>query len=145
MGSPNSEFHERRKTDILFAVFGRACAGIWDDALERSALCATRPSSQQQYPSQQPAQGSEQQPRQPGQTPDQSGQQAPDSQSQSQQPGVQVFTGVIVKSGDKYVLQDSDSGTTYDIDHQDQVKQFEGKKVRVQGTLDSNGKMIHVQ
>jgi uncharacterized protein YdeI (BOF family) len=103
------------------------------------------PSSQQQYPSQQPAQGSEQQPRQPGQTPDQSGQQAPDSQSQSQQPGVQVFTGVIVKSGDKYVFQDSDSGTTYDIDHQDQVKQFEGKKVRVHGTLDSNGKMIHVQ
>jgi hypothetical protein len=102
-------------------------------------------SSQQQYPSQQPAQGSEQQPRQPGQTPDQSGQQAPDSQSQSQQPGVQVFTGVIVKSADKYVFQDSDSGTTYDIDHQDQVKQFEGKKVRVHGTLDSNGKMIHVQ
>jgi hypothetical protein len=103
------------------------------------------PSSQQQYPSQQPALGSEQQPRQPGQTPDQSGQQAPDSQSQSQQPGVQVFTGVIVKSGDKYVFQDSDSGTTYDIDHQDQVKQFEGKKVRVHGTLDPNGKMIHVQ
>jgi hypothetical protein len=102
------------------------------------------PPSQQQYPSQQPAQGSEQQPRQPGQTPDQSGQQAPDSQSQSQQPGVQVFTGVIVKSGDKYIFQDSDS-TTYDIDHQDQVKQFEGKKVRVHGTLDSNGKMIHVQ
>jgi uncharacterized protein YdeI (BOF family) len=101
------------------------------------------PSSQQQSPAQRPGQGSAQQPRQPGQTPDQSGQQAPDSQSQ--QPGVQVFIGVIVKSGDKYMFQDSDSGTTYDIDHQDQVKQFEGKKVRVHGTLDPNSKMIHVQ
>lgn len=81
---------------------------------------------------------------QPRQAPDQSGQ-APDAQAQSQQPGVQVFTGTIVKSGDKYMFQDSASNTTYDIDHQNEVKQFEGKKVRVHGTLDSNGKMIHVQ
>jgi cytoskeletal protein RodZ len=57
----------------------------------------------------------------------------------------QTFTGTIVKQGDKYVLQDAASGTTYDIDHQDEVKKFEGKKVRVHGTLDSSGKMIHVQ
>ncbi|MGB6677913.1 MAG: DUF5818 domain-containing protein [Terriglobales bacterium] len=94
------------------------------------------PSAQQQYPTQQ----SGQEPAQPQQP-----RQAPDSQAQSQQPGVQVFTGTIVKSGDKYMFQDSESNTTYDIDHQDQVKQFEGKKVRVHGTLDSNGKMIHVQ
>ncbi len=90
------------------------------------------------------AQQQDQTQQQPRQAPDQSGQ-APDSQTQSQQPGVQVFTGMIVKSGDKYVLQDSASKTTYDIDHQDDLKQYEGKKVRVHGTLDSNGKMIHVQ
>jgi hypothetical protein len=101
------------------------------------------PSSQQQYPTQQPGQKPGQQ-RQPGQTPDQSGQ-SPDSQAQPQQPGVQIFAGMIVKSGDKYVLQDSARNATYDIDAQDQVKQFEGKKVRVRGTLDPNGKMIHVQ
>jgi len=101
------------------------------------------PSAQQQYPAQQPGQDPAQQ-RQPRQAPDQSGQ-APDSQAQSQQPGVQVFTGTIVKAGDKYVLQDSASNNTYDIDRQDEVKQFEGKKVRVHGTLDSDGKMIHVQ
>jgi hypothetical protein len=101
------------------------------------------PPSQQQSPTQRPGQEPGQQ-QQPGQTPDQSGQ-APDSQAQSQQPGVQVFTGTIVKSGDTYVLQDTASNTTYDIDAQDQVKQFEGKKVRVHGTLDPNGKMIHVQ
>jgi uncharacterized protein YdeI (BOF family) len=102
-----------------------------------------KPSAQQQYATQQSGQEPAQ-PQQPRQAPDQSGQ-APDSQAQSQQPGVQVFTGTIVKSGDKYMFQDSASNTTYDIDHQDQVKQFEGKKVRVHGTLDSNGKMIHVQ
>jgi uncharacterized protein YdeI (BOF family) len=90
---------------------------------------------------QDPAQRSGQQ-QQPGQTPDQAGQAAPDSQAQS---GVQVFTGTIVKSGDKYMFQDAGSGATYDIDAQDQVKQFEGKKVRVHGTLDPSTKMIHVQ
>jgi hypothetical protein len=65
---------------------------------------------------------------------------APTSTSDSQS-----FSGTIVKSGDKYVLQDADTGKTYDIDHQDQVKQYEGKKVRVHGTLDASGKMIHVQ
>jgi uncharacterized protein YdeI (BOF family) len=98
------------------------------------------PPSQQQSPAERPGQQ-----QQPGQTPDQSAQPTPDSQAQSQQPGVQVFTGTIVKSGDKYVFQDSASGTTYDIDAQQQVKQFEGKKVRVHGTLDPSGKMIHVQ
>jgi hypothetical protein len=57
----------------------------------------------------------------------------------------QSFSGTIVKSGDKYVLQDAASGKTYDIDHQDQVKQYEGKKVRVHGTLDASANMIHVQ
>jgi hypothetical protein len=57
----------------------------------------------------------------------------------------QTFNGTVVKQGDKYVLQDASTGTTYDIDHQDEVKKFEGKKVRVRGTLDASGKMIHVQ
>src|SRR5437667_3801896 len=53
--------------------------------------------------------------------------------------------GMIVKSGDKYVLQDSATGTTYDIDHQDEVSKHVGRKVQVTGTLDPNGKMIHLQ
>ena len=58
--------------------------------------------------------------------------------------GVQSFAGTIVKSGSKYVLQD-ESGKTYDVDHQDEVQKFEGKKVKVHGTLDASAKMIHVQ
>lgn len=125
----------------LFAVLLLVCGMMLMSAQLFGQHAAS--SAQQQYPTQQPGQepGQRQQPRQ---APDQSGQ-APDAQAQSQQPGVQVFTGMIVKSGDKYVLQDSSSNTTYDIDHQDEVKQYEGKKVRVHGTLDANGKMIHVQ
>jgi uncharacterized protein YdeI (BOF family) len=71
-------------------------------------------------------------------------QQAPDTQGQSQQTQVQTFAGTIMKSGDKYVLQDT-SGTNYDIDRQDLVKSHEGKKVRINGTLDPDGKTIHVK
>jgi uncharacterized protein YdeI (BOF family) len=97
------------------------------------------PDSQAQQPAQPPQ-------AQPSQTPDRAGQQMPDAQAQSaQSAGDQSFTGTIVKSGDKYVFQDAASGNTYDIDHQDEVQKFEGKKVKVHGTLDASGKMIHVQ
>ena len=52
---------------------------------------------------------------------------------------------MIVKSGDKYVLQDESTGKTYDIDHQDEVAKHVGRRVRVNGTLDPSGKMIQIQ
>jgi cytoskeletal protein RodZ len=105
---------------------------------------------QQQAPTQAPDQPGQQSasPEQQAPSSQPSGQtaQPPDSQAQSSDAnGAQTFTGTVVKQGDKYVLQDAASGTTYDIDHQDEVKKFEGKKVRVHGTLDASGKMIHVQ
>jgi rare lipoprotein A (peptidoglycan hydrolase) len=91
----------------------------------------------QQTPSQQPSQG------QPSQ-----GQASQDQGSKSETSdagGASEFIGTVVKQGDKYMFQDAASGQTYDIDHQDEVKKFEGKKVRVHGTLDPSAKMIHVQ
>jgi hypothetical protein len=104
-------------------------------------------SAQQNTPSQ-PSDPTAQQPAQPSQgsssqMPD--ARQTPDTSQQAAPSDKQTFTGTIVKSGEKYVLQDTASGTTYDLDHQDQVKQYEGKKVRVRGTLDASGKMIHLQ
>ncbi len=82
------------------------------------------------------------------QTPDQTTPPATQGQAGQTAPsdaaGTQTFTGTVMQQGDKYVLQ-ADNGTVYDIDHQDQVKKFDGKKVRVHGTLDSTGKMIHIQ
>jgi hypothetical protein len=74
---------------------------------------------------------------------------APDSGSKSSSASdpdatgtaTQTFSGTVVKQGSKYVLKD-DSGKMYDIDHQTDVAKFEGKRVRVQGTLDANGKIM---
>jgi len=105
-----------------------------------AAAPQTQPSQPTDPTAQQPATA----PQSPEQQPSQA---APDAQAQTAPSATdnQTFSGTVVKSGDKYVLQDADSGKTYDIDHQDEVKQFEGKKVRVHGTLDASGKMIHVQ
>ena len=82
----------------------------------------------------------------PAQTQDPATKSAPDAQAESTPSAdVQSFTGTIMKSGDKYVFQDAASGNTYDIDHQDEVQKFEGKKVKIHGKLDATGKMIHVQ
>jgi hypothetical protein len=53
------------------------------------------------------------------------------------------FTGTIVKSGGKFVLQ-ADHGSTYDLDHQEDVSSFEGKKVSLQGRLEPKTKLIHL-
>ena len=103
---------------------------------------AQQPTADQPAPP--PAVDQSQTPAPPAQTPDQATKPAPDSQTQSAT-GVQSFSGTVVKSGDKYMLQDEASGTTYDIDHQDEVQKFEGKRVKVKGTLDASGKMIHLQ
>ena len=113
----------------------------------------TSPSSpiSQQYPSSQ-QQPSQQQPdtQQPpdttapnGRTP-QSGSQRPSDSAASVGTDSQTFSGTVAKQGDKYVLKD-DSGHVYDIDHQDEVKKFDGKRVRVQGTLDPTGNKIMVK
>jgi len=128
-------------------------------------LCAQSSSVPgQEYPSQSPStQSPSAQPSTPpAQTPDTQAppSQAPDQTAPSQSApseqsgtasttdstaGTQTFTGTVVKQGDKFVLQDSATGKSYDIDHQDQVKQFEGKRVRVHGTLDASSNMIHIQ
>ncbi len=131
-----------------------------------SSLFAQEPAPQTQQPMPESQQPPQQQPPTSTQTPDSSAQEAPQqtpqqpadqapagqtgqqtsgTQAQSDSASGQSFTGTIVKQGDKYMLQDAASGTTYDIDRQDEVKKFEGKKVKVHGTLDSTGKKILVQ
>ena len=98
------------------------------------------PASQQTPDAQTPT---SQQP--PSQSPDanapQSGSKSSDSGASATGTDTQTFSGTVVKQGDKYVLKD-DSGKIYDIDHQTDVAKFDGKRVRVQGTLDANGKIL---
>jgi hypothetical protein len=139
----------------------------WGSALNAQNAPSTTPDRQAQQPSSSPdttpSQSTPQTQSPSNQTPD--AQQTPDQtpppssrtpESGTQQPpsgssadsgaaaGTQTFSGTVTKQGDKYVLKD-DTGKTYDIDHQDEVKKFEGKRVRVQGTLDPATNKIMVK
>ena len=122
------------KKQLQYLLYLAALALFLSGAI---SLNAQTPQTQQpESQSQQPAQ----------QAPPAQGQENPDTQAQpSQKAGVQTFTGTIVKTGTKYMFQDAASDSTYDIDHQDVVQKFEGKKVTVHGTLDANNKMIHLK
>jgi hypothetical protein len=54
------------------------------------------------------------------------------------------FTGTIVKEKGAMMLKDSSSGVSYKVDDDAKVKDYEGKQVKVTGTLDSSSNMIHV-
>ena len=62
----------------------------------------------------------------------------------SQTSDSQTFSGKIAKSGEKLVLKDSVSKSTYVLDDQDKAKQFEGQQVKVTGTLDAETNTIRI-
>jgi cytoskeletal protein RodZ len=123
----------------------------WSGSLhaQQTTPDAQQPAPQSQQPPDTQATPSQPSPSQPSaapQSPDQSQPTAtPEHSAQPDASGSQEFVGTVSKQGDKYVFQEAATGTTYDIDHQDEVKKFEGKRVRVHGTLDPNAKMIHVR
>ena len=58
---------------------------------------------------------------------------------------VQSFTGKITKKDDQFVLEDKDKSASYKLDDARKADRFDGKNVKVMGTLDSSTNMIHVQ
>jgi hypothetical protein len=64
--------------------------------------------------------------------------------AQQQSPMMQTLTGTITKEDGKYVLKASDK-KTYQIDDQEKAKQFEGKQVKIVGSLDMSTSTIHLQ
>lgn len=78
-----------------------------------------------------------------------SGSQQPATQQPAQPGGqdqqkAQTFTGKIAQSNGGYVLSDEANKVSYKLDDQDKAKQFEGKNVKVTGTLDASSNTIHV-
>jgi hypothetical protein len=59
-------------------------------------------------------------------------------------PASQTFTGRIAHTDGKFVLQDSSDNGTFLLDDQEKAKEFNGKNVKVTGTLDPNNNLIHV-
>ena len=62
---------------------------------------------------------------------------------QPNEPAAQTFTGTIGKDGGRYVLKVSNN-TAYQLDDQERARQYEGKQVRVEGTLSPKDNSLHV-
>jgi hypothetical protein len=56
-----------------------------------------------------------------------------------------TFTGTIWMNGGRFVLRDERKKLWYQLDDQKLVAKFEGKQVKVIGTLDAANSQIHVQ
>jgi Protein of unknown function (DUF5818) len=83
------------------------------------------------------------QPLPPPERADQSQPEQSQVQQQQQQAADQPFTGTIVKDDGKYVLRISDSAS-YQIDDQEKAKLYEGKRVKITGSLDVKTNILHV-
>jgi len=57
----------------------------------------------------------------------------------------ETFTGRIAQVDGKYILDDSATKSTFQLDDQEKAKAFEGRTVKVTGTLDASTRTIHVK
>lgn len=94
---------------------------------------------QKPQPIPQPVQSPGRTSQQPEQVPVQSASPTPQPPS----PAAQTFTGTIVKDGDKYILKASGTNV-YELDDQERARQYEGKQVKIAGTLGATGNTLHV-
>jgi hypothetical protein len=60
----------------------------------------------------------------------------------AQEAKTQTFTGQIMNHDGKYLH--CEDGKTYSLDDQEKAKNFDGKKVKVTGSLDEENMTIHV-
>jgi hypothetical protein len=68
-----------------------------------------------------------------------------ETQDQDRDHAVKTFAGKIIKNDDKLVLQVDAISAPYQLDDQQRAAKFEGKKVKVTGTLDMANNLIRVQ
>jgi len=66
------------------------------------------------------------------------------SEQQDTERKTKTFSGTIIKDGDNFVLRDAASKLSYVLDDAEKAGKFEGKNVKVTGTLDVARNTIHV-
>lgn len=71
----------------------------------------------------------------------------PAQKSTAQEPRekAKTFTGTVMKRGDNFVLDDAVNKIAYMLDDAKKASQFEGKKVKITGTVDVTSNMLHVE
>ncbi|HEY1766883.1 MAG TPA: DUF5818 domain-containing protein [Terracidiphilus sp.] len=55
-----------------------------------------------------------------------------------------TFTGTVMRNGEQFVLRDT-SGQIYRLDDPRHAQPFEGKAVKITGSLDAEAHLIHVE
>jgi hypothetical protein len=79
----------------------------------------------------------------PDQQPDPRSGQSPNVGAEHQGP-IRTFTGIVISQGQKYVLKVGEA-TAYQLDDQNQAKQYENKEVKVIGRLDGDSNILHIR
>jgi hypothetical protein len=69
---------------------------------------------------------------------------ARDPVQQDTEQETKTFSGTIIKDGDKFILSDGASRIHYILDDAEKAAKFEGKTVKVTGTVDVASNTIHV-
>jgi hypothetical protein len=64
---------------------------------------------------------------------------------QDNQQNTKVFSGTILRNGDNFVLSDTANKLAYVLDDAKKASPYEGKKVKVTGTVDVANNIIHVE
>jgi hypothetical protein len=67
------------------------------------------------------------------------------SAPRDKQPQIRIFLGSISKTGNQFVFSDDNNKSSYRLDDQETASRFDGKKVKVTGTLDATNNIIRVQ
>jgi len=70
---------------------------------------------------------------------------APASAGVNTSTNIQSFTGKINKKDNQFMLEDKAKSASYKLDDAVKADRFDGKNVKVMGTLDASTNMIHVQ
>ena len=65
--------------------------------------------------------------------------------AQQSEKDTKILTGTIIKDGDAFVLSDAANKLSYKLDDPQKASQYEGKKVKVTGTVDVARNTIHVE
>jgi hypothetical protein len=71
---------------------------------------------------------------------------APDTRAPAQEkqgPAAQTLSGTVIKLGNNYVLKTTDK-QTYELDDQGKAREYEGKQVRIAGSLDRTTNLIRI-
>lgn len=135
-----SVFAWAQESPVLNPAPGYTAGILGPQLIAWSELQKPQPVPQQPQPvpppDTQPGTQSQEEPSQP------KAQQGP--QSETAEPTAQSITGSIVKVAGKYMLETEDN-IAYQLDDQEKAKQFEGKRVKVTGSLDRSTGILHVR